>query len=126
MAYEYRGKLKGSADPWQQPSKPRREEPKPVREPQPLKPCGTNAAYVRHRARGEQPCDECTTARREYVASQRRTDPEARRKPRAKCGTYSGAVRHYRLKEKLCEPCAQARRDYLNRHRQELREREAA
>ena len=124
--YQYRGKRSGAADPWQQTSPPRQEDPKPAKAPEPLKPCGTNAAYVRHRARGEQPCAECTLARREYVAEQRRTNPNARRRALAQCGTYSGAVRHYRLKEELCEPCVQARRGYINQRRQQQREREAA
>lgn len=31
-----------------------------------LKPCGTNAAYQRHRSRGEEPCEPCREAYREY------------------------------------------------------------
>lgn len=31
----------------------------------PLAPCGTNAAYWRHRRNGETPCDACTTANRQ-------------------------------------------------------------
>jgi hypothetical protein len=36
--------------------------PKPPRQPRQLKPCGTRAAYLRHRSRGEQPCDACRAA----------------------------------------------------------------
>lgn len=32
--------------------------------PRPLQPCGTNAAYERHRYRGETPCPPCLTAGR--------------------------------------------------------------
>jgi hypothetical protein len=35
---------------------------KPARQPRQLKPCGTRAAYARHRSRGEQPCDACRAA----------------------------------------------------------------
>lgn len=32
----------------------------------PLKPCGTRAAYVRHLAYGQKPCEPCTRANRAY------------------------------------------------------------
>ena len=34
--------------------------------PSPPKPCGTVAAYSRHKRRGEQPCDKCSAAKRLY------------------------------------------------------------
>ena len=34
-----------------------------------LQPCGTRAAYVRHRNYGQEPCDPCTNANRAYEAS---------------------------------------------------------
>lgn len=40
-----------------------------------LKPCGTDAAFQRHRRRGETPCEPCREA---HAAKKRRTD-EARR-----------------------------------------------
>lgn len=33
--------------------------------PRQLKPCGTEAAYQRHRRRGEEPCEPCKQAARE-------------------------------------------------------------
>lgn len=33
-----------------------------------LKPCGTRAAYNRHRDHGEEPCDRCTAANTAYFA----------------------------------------------------------
>ena len=117
MVYVYGGKQKGAEDPWYR--KP--AEPKPAAPPKSeltiMQPCGTNAAYIRHRKRGEAPCAACTEARREYVATWRNTPPEARRRPEAACGTYAGAVRHYRNKEPLCEPCADARRTYVRQRR---------
>lgn len=39
--------------------------PVPTPQPQrPLKPCGTNAAWIRHRRAGEEPCIPCTQAHR--------------------------------------------------------------
>ena len=32
----------------------------------PLRPCGTHAAYLRHKARGEYPCQPCVDAEREH------------------------------------------------------------
>lgn len=127
MGYTYKGKLTGENDPWQQPRHLKVvPEPKPAPTPKPtpapkpkrqLAPCGTNAAYNRHRKHNENPCRRCTEARREYVAARRELPPEARRRAEAQCGTYAGAVRHYRNKEHLCEPCAEARRTYLNAYR---------
>lgn len=41
-----------------------------------LKPCGTHAAYNRHKSRGEEPCEACKRGEREY---QSRRDYTARR-----------------------------------------------
>jgi hypothetical protein len=48
------------ADP---PAPPPEPAPKPQRE---LKPCGTHAAFKRHKGRGEDPCGECRDAERTY------------------------------------------------------------
>lgn len=42
--------------------KGRRKRKEPVKKSRELKPCGTNAAYQRHRARGEYPCTPCLEA----------------------------------------------------------------
>lgn len=48
------------------------------------KPCGTTAAYQRHRRKGERPCDACLEAMRlEYQHSQRRETRNARRREAA-------------------------------------------
>jgi hypothetical protein len=39
----------------------------------PLKPCGTQAAYMKHRRRGEPPCRECLDA---HSADERRRYPD--------------------------------------------------
>lgn len=41
----------------------------------PLQPCGTNAAYARHRKKGERPCDECLEARARYIRAWRSSQP---------------------------------------------------
>jgi hypothetical protein len=38
-----------------------------------LQPCGTHAAFARHKAHGEPACDTCTRAERAYHARRRRT-----------------------------------------------------
>jgi len=49
-----------------------------VRQPQrsrrvvPLKPCGTEAAYVRHLRHGEEPCSDCRIAHAAYARAKRR------------------------------------------------------
>lgn len=52
----------------------RRAKPKPKVEKE-LKPCGTNAAYQRHRKKGEYPCGPCLQAHAENVSlySKRKT-----------------------------------------------------
>ncbi len=43
-----------------------------------LRPCGTHAAYVRHKSRGETPCQACADAERAYQrARPRRRRPAA-------------------------------------------------
>ena len=87
-----------------------------------LKPCGTPAAYERHRSRGEKPCEACTKARTDYIAQLRGTPDHMRHKTIAECGTYSGTIRHYRNKEKPCEPCAEAAREYRRQIRSEQKD----
>lgn len=78
-----------------------------------LQPCGTSAAYRRHKRAGETPCEPCTVARREYnrrheAARQARTP----RKPRrlAPCGTANARERHRRRGEQ-CAECDRIRRE---------------
>jgi hypothetical protein len=46
--------------------------PPPGRHPRPIPPCGTIAAYSRHRRRGEPPCDPCRKANSETSLRNRR------------------------------------------------------
>lgn len=52
------------------------------------KPCGTRAAYRRHRANGERPCPACDAAQAEYNASR---GVQAPRRPCPSCGTKTRA-----------------------------------
>lgn len=75
----------------------------------PLQPCGTPAAYKRHRVRGEQACDACKAA--ENRAQQQRRGYVAKHVPRAPlqpCGTRAAYERHRTHGEKPCEACKAA------------------
>lgn len=52
----------------------------------PLQPCGTRAAYTRHKKNGEQPCGPCTEANR---AASRRTSAATRARRRANPHNYT-------------------------------------
>ena len=88
------------------------------------KPCGTRAAYQRHRLNGTLPCDMCVTARREYEAAARL---RAGMKPRvlSRCGTPGGYGRHRRKKERPCDPCRLAHNE-AERERRRRKRAEAA
>ncbi len=45
-----------------------------------LQPCGTYAAYQRHRKHGEEPCADCRAANTEYSVQYRRNSPGEREK----------------------------------------------
>lgn len=72
-----------------------------------LQPCGTNAAYRRHRYYNEPACPECRTAATVYEIARLRKHGGGPRKI-AQCGTHSGYVRHIRNREPTCLPCRKA------------------
>lgn len=78
-------------------------------DPRALQPCGTNAAYVRHRSRGEEPCEACREARKAYKrdAYRRKVGP---RKVQP-CGTPAAWLRHKAYGEDPCGPCIEAYRE---------------
>ena len=82
----------------------------PRRRPHPstLKPCGTKAAYDRHRYNQEVPCDPCAEANRAFYRSKHKK----KQRKHIPCGTTSGEALHRRRKEKPCDPCKQARSIY--------------
>lgn len=71
-----------------------------------LKPCGTQAAYQRHRKRGETPCQPCVEANRAYMRKWRGGDLSPRElEP---CGTRAAYMRHRRNDEEPCQACKDA------------------
>ena len=44
-----------------------------------IQPCGTHAAFNRHRAKGEQPCDECWVGERRYQREKKERQRRERR-----------------------------------------------
>lgn len=88
-----------------------------------LQPCGTRAAYRRHKRHGETPCPPC----REAMAALSRAD-RARRSgpvtPRAlqpiPHGTDAGYNAHCRRKEPLCDECRKAHNKALRAYRARL------
>lgn len=75
-----------------------------------LKPCGTRAAYSRHRYRGEEPCPACFEANADYNSryrGKRKTEYKPRN-PIAMCGTDSGYYRHRNKNETPCRECKRA------------------
>jgi hypothetical protein len=138
--YQYKGKLRGEADPWNQPE----PEPKPVTNLlpcgtvaayrrhirngeeacedcltaiNPARMCGTNAGYQKHHRNNETPCEPCRLARNKYMAQRRGTRFTGQRKGTPEHGTYSGAKHHERNKTPLCQPCRDARNAYRRQHR---------
>lgn len=77
-----------------------------------LRPCGTHAAYVRHKARGEAVCDACLDAERTYQADRSRARRARKAPPRElqPCGTVAAHRRHVRRGEQPCDACAAAYR----------------
>jgi hypothetical protein len=67
----------------------------------PLKPCGTNAAYARHRKRGEDPCGPCTKAHDAETGDKARA--HARAKSRL-AGMYPATFRKLYIEELGYEP----------------------
>jgi Zn ribbon nucleic-acid-binding protein len=63
----------------------------------PKKPCGTRAAYRRHRTAGEVPCAPCKAAQSEFNAQR---DTQAPRRPCLSCGTLTRALTK-------CPPCVE-------------------
>ena len=91
--------------------------------PEGLMPCGTTAAYVRHIANGEKPCEPCAAAkahydRVRYYEKLGRPMPAVTKfeKPLKPCGTYAAAARHLAHGEKLDEACAKARKIYMSKY----------
>lgn len=77
-----------------------------------LKPCGTDAAYQRHKKRGEEACDPCKDAHAIRLAQYRGSEHTGRRNNKPVCGTYSGAIQHRKKKEPVDFACRRAESIY--------------
>lgn len=86
-----------------------------------LKPCGTHAAYARHRARGEEPCQPCREAERSYQRGEVRSP-----RPADVCGTRAGYQRHRYRREQACLACCDAAAEYVRQRREEQKRKRAA
>lgn len=115
MSYVYRGKNRVDETPTPETQHQARDGRKHH-----LAPCGTLAAYKRHKRMGEEACDPCKDANAVAVAKFRGgTTTGARRSKAAECGTYSGTIRHRRAGEQPCFACRLAE----SRYRQGLKAR---
>lgn len=71
-----------------------------------LQPCGTQAAWQRHRKHGEKPCEACREAHNQYQRDYHAGLIPARTlKP---CGTLAAYRRHVYKGEKACRKCRAA------------------
>lgn len=75
-----------------------------------LMPCGTYAAYQRHKRRNEIPCDPCAVAAREMWRMRATNTPF----DDSKCGTTAGYSRHVKRGLPPCDACRAAKRVYDN------------
>ena len=82
-------------------------------------PCGTYAAYERHRRAGETPCDACYEGLRRYSRERYavRVGRPVRRWQRVQCGTNSGYIDHVTKRTEPCAKCRKAHRDYMRKYR---------
>lgn len=90
-----------------------------------LKPCGTPAAWRRHKRHGEEPCAACREAHSAEVAKYKRRGPVGPREL-LPCGTEAAARRHRRRGEPLCFPCRVAHANYVRPYMQASRARKRA
>ena len=67
-----------------------------------LKPCGTPAAFRRHKRHGEEPCDACWEAERLHRRGGR---PKPTMQP---CGTPAAYARHQKAREPADAACLAA------------------
>ena len=91
--------------------------------PRELKPCGTRAAYQRHRRAGEEPCDPCREAMRAANRQFEESRPPRKRNRRElkPCGTRAAYARHRRNGETPCDACRAAYSEYINAYKKRKR-----
>ena len=88
----------------------------PDRKPHQPPKYGTRGGYRRHLRIGEEPCEPCSQASRDYANSRNRKKGIPALAPRARrlapCGTTSAYRRHLRDGETPCDACLAASRNY--------------
>lgn len=80
-----------------------------------LRPCGTHAAFARHKRRGDPFCATCDIAERIYHRERKRRAAAQDRHDELVdigCGTHPGYNRHKYHGEKVDKACADAERTY--------------
>lgn len=85
-----------------------------------LQPCGTNAAYARHKRNGEYPCEPCLAAHAAEVAKY-----QPPKKLGKRCGTKAGYKKHLRHKETPCDKCKKAAAKHRRLQRARKKKRDA-
>lgn len=98
------------------PKRAQRERKTASLEPQP---CGTPAAALRHKRKGEELCEPCKEAkrkesrdRRARIKAERESNPLKPAQLRSQCGTRAGANYHRDHGEQRCTECLEAERAY--------------
>ena len=78
--------------------------------------CGTRSGYVTHRRLGQQPCEDCTDANREYQIDYKTRHGQRTR--HIECGTLAGYRKHLRDgDEPACDECRAANTARVNNDR---------
>ena len=80
-----------------------------------LQPCGTDAAYRRHRYNGEDPCAECHAARNREQREYNWSNGIHQERVVAECGTVSAWNRHQYRNEPTDALCRQAHAEDMKR-----------
>lgn len=88
--------------------------------PRELQPCGTPAAYTRHRRRGEPVDDACAEARKAEKRTQY-ANGSVPRGPLQPCGTNAAYERHRWHGEPIDEGCREAHRAWMRRYNRDRR-----
>ena len=91
-----------------------------------LQPCGTNAAYQRHKMAGETPCEPCLRAHAAYAHAYRRAKGLLSSRPAPVCGTRAGYDKHRRDNTTPCQACIEANRAYFRAKAKQYRDEKQA
>ena len=83
-----------------------------------LAPCGTTAAYARHKRRGEPLDQACIDAHNaQSLESRQRLHPLKGPRELQPCGTMAAYQRHWLWSEPICDACREARNAWYRAYR---------